>query len=92
MRKKELTPSSESQAVTKLPVGYEKLLKDIKARVQTARVRAALAVNSELVLLYYGIGRDISQRMQQDGWGAKVVDQLAVDLRRDLPDMTGLSL
>jgi predicted nuclease of restriction endonuclease-like (RecB) superfamily len=40
----------------------------------------------------WGIGRDISLRMQQHGWGTKVVDQLAADLRREFPDMHGLSL
>ncbi len=75
-----------------LLTGYDELLRDIKARVQAAQVRAALAVNSELILLYWGIGRDILQRQQQQGWGAKVIDQLAGDLRRELPDMNGLSV
>ncbi|MGO8670226.1 MAG: PDDEXK nuclease domain-containing protein [Capsulimonadaceae bacterium] len=66
-------------------------LKDIKARIRTARVRAALAVNKELVLLYWGIGCDILQRQQQQGWGAKIIDNLGSDLRREFPDMTGLS-
>jgi predicted nuclease of restriction endonuclease-like (RecB) superfamily len=71
--------------------GYADFLSDVKARVQGAQVRAALAVNSELVLLYWNIGADISRRMQQHGWGSKVVDQLAADLRREFPDMHGFS-
>ncbi|BDI33572.1 hypothetical protein CCAX7_56230 [Capsulimonas corticalis] len=72
--------------------GYEEFLIDIKTRVRAARVRAALAVNSELVLLYWNIGRLIALRMKENAWGAKVVHQLADDLRREFPDMHGLSL
>jgi len=66
-------------------------LRDIKVRVRTAQVRAALAVNRELVLLYWSIGRDILARQQKQGWGAKVIERLSADLRREFPDMTGLS-
>jgi predicted nuclease of restriction endonuclease-like (RecB) superfamily len=52
-------------------------------------VRAALSVNRELVLLYWGIGRDILSRQQSEGWGAKVVDRLAHDLLRAFPGMAG---
>jgi predicted nuclease of restriction endonuclease-like (RecB) superfamily len=73
------------------PAGYDDLLRDIKVRVRTAQIRAGLAVNKELVLLYWGIGRDILQRQQEQGWGSKVIERLAIDLRRELPDMSGLS-
>ena len=72
--------------------GYNAFLSDIKERIQGARTRAAFAVNAELVLLYWTIGREISQRMQEHSWGSKVVDQLAGDLRRAFPEMKGLSL
>ncbi|MDO8446058.1 MAG: PDDEXK nuclease domain-containing protein [Deltaproteobacteria bacterium] len=71
--------------------GYEEFLRDLKARIRTAQVRAALAVNSELVLLYWQIGRDILTRQEQEGWGAKVVERLAADLCREFPDMKGFS-
>lgn len=72
--------------------GYDAFLSDIKGRVQAARTRAAFAVNAELVLLYWTVGREISQRMREHGWGSKVVDRLAGDLRREFPDMKGFSL
>jgi predicted nuclease of restriction endonuclease-like (RecB) superfamily len=50
-----------------------------------------LAVNRELVLLYWQIGRDILDRQAQQGWGAKVIDRLAQDLRSAFPDMKGFS-
>lgn len=60
-------------------------------RIRAARVREAIAVNRELVLLYWQIGREILQRQQREGWGTKVIDRLAADLRRVFPDMAGLS-
>lgn len=72
--------------------GYQAFLIALKERIQTAQVRAAQAVNSELVTLYWQIGSDISRRMQENGWGAKVVDRLSSDLRREFPDMQGFSL
>jgi predicted nuclease of restriction endonuclease-like (RecB) superfamily len=74
-----------------VPAGYDDLLRDLKLRIRQAQVRAALAVNRELVLLYWQIGRDISMKMQAKGWGAKVVDRLSADLRHEFPDMQGFS-
>lgn len=70
---------------------YQSLLATVKQRIQQAQVRAGLAVNRELVLLYWSIGRDILSRQEQEGWGAKVIDSLAKDLRRSFPEMRGLS-
>jgi predicted nuclease of restriction endonuclease-like (RecB) superfamily len=71
--------------------GYDEFLKDLKDRIRSAQVKAALAVNRELVLLYWQIGRQILARQTLEGWGAKVVGQLAKDLKSEFPDMTGLS-
>jgi len=70
---------------------YRGLLASLKTQIRTARVRAALAVNRELVLLYWRIGKEILTRQQQEGWGAGVIDRLARDLRAEFPDMRGLS-
>jgi len=70
---------------------YPAWLADLKSRVEQARRRAALSVNRELVSLYWQIGRDIIERQDRQGWGAKVVDQLARDLRAAFPDMRGFS-
>jgi predicted nuclease of restriction endonuclease-like (RecB) superfamily len=71
--------------------GYAEFLLDLKARIQQAQIRAALAVNRELVLLYWQIGREILQKQQELGWGAKVVERLSKDLRREFPEMKGFS-
>lgn len=71
--------------------GYPQLLNDLKERIRTAQIRAAIAVNRELVLLYWQIGRMILDRQAQAGWGAKVIDQLSKDLRREFPEIKGFS-
>lgn len=74
-----------------LPDDYAALLGDLKGRIRSAQTRAALAVNRELVLLYWHIGHSILTRQAQEGWGAKVVDQLARDLKAEFPDLKGFS-
>lgn len=73
------------------PTKYVELLDTLKERIRSSRLRAALAVNEELILLYWGIGRDILDRQDSAGWGAKIVDRLSADLKRDFPEMTGFS-
>jgi predicted nuclease of restriction endonuclease-like (RecB) superfamily len=73
------------------PEGYAALLSELKDRIREARLRSALAVNGELILLYWSIGRDILSRQAREGWGAKIIDRLSTDLHRDFPEMTGLS-
>jgi predicted nuclease of restriction endonuclease-like (RecB) superfamily len=70
---------------------YASWLTDLKLRVEQARQRAALSVNRELISLYWQIGRDILERQRRQGWGAKVIDQLARDLKAAFPDMRGFS-
>jgi predicted nuclease of restriction endonuclease-like (RecB) superfamily len=76
-----------------LPVAqeYEEFLGELKERIRQAQVRAALAVNRELIFLYWQIGRDILWRQQQQGWGAKVIERLAADLRKAFPEIKGFS-
>ena len=74
-----------------VPEGYAEWLTHLKARIQSAQQRAMLAVNRELILLYWQIGRDILVRQAEQGWGTKVIDRLAHDLRCAFPDMKGFS-
>lgn len=73
------------------PQGYAEWLAELKTRIHTAQQRATLAVNRELVLLYWQIGRDILARQAEQGWGTKVIDRLAKDLRAAFPDVKGFS-
>jgi len=77
--------------LTPLPQGYADWLAELKNRIHNAQQRATLAVNRELVLLYWQIGRDILTRQATEGWGAKVIERLAHDLRTAFPEMKGFS-
>ena len=74
-----------------IPSGYSALLSHLKGRIHSARMRAALAANQELTLLYWDLGRAVLERQAEEGWGAKVIDRLSRDLQRAFPDMKGLS-
>jgi predicted nuclease of restriction endonuclease-like (RecB) superfamily len=77
--------------IVPLPADYAAWLVELKARIHSAQQRATLAVNRELVALYWQIGRDILTRQSNEGWGAKVIERLALDLRNAFPDMKGFS-
>ena len=83
--------SDQPISLVPTPEGYADWLLDLKSRIHTAQQRAALAVNRELVLLYWQIGRDILARQASQGWGAKVIERLAHDLRTAFPEMKGFS-
>ncbi len=83
--------SDQPVSLTPIPAGYHKWLLDLKSRIHTAQQRATLAVNRELVLLYWQIGRDILARQASQGWGSKVIERLAHDLRTAFPEMKGFS-
>ena len=70
---------------------YLQTLQAIKQRIQTARLRAMHAANTELLHLYWDIGRQLSMWQSERGWGAAVVEQMARDLQADNPGITGFS-
>ena len=73
------------------PTGYRSFLEDLKHRIRTVQLRAAVSINQELVLLYWNIGRQILAAQETKGWGTKVVPQLSNDLCKAFPDMKGFS-
>lgn len=75
----------------KLPQGYASWLAELKDRIHNSQQRATLAVNREMVALYWHIGREILARQTALGWGAKVIERLADDLRTAFPEMKGFS-
>ena len=87
--KKPARPIAKAQTV--IPKGYDELLGQIKERIRTAQLRAAVAVNRELIELYWQIGQSIVDRQRLDGWGKSVVERLAQDLQAEFPGMTGFS-
>ena len=78
---------------TKLPSTreYAEFVTELKQRIASARLHAARAVNQDLILLYWDIGRGIVERQEKLGWGQSVVEMLSRDLRKAFPGLTGFS-
>ncbi len=80
-----------SRSLGKSLTRYAGLLNDVKQRIRHAQNRAAQAVNTELVRLYWDIGRLILARQKAEGWGTGVIPRLARDLHNELPEVKGFS-
>lgn len=70
---------------------YAALLRNLKTEISQARIRAHLSVNKEMICLYWKIGKQILERQTTQGWGAKVIENISKDLRKEFPEMKGLS-
>lgn len=79
------------QPVAQLILGYDSFLEDLKVRIRSAQTRAALMANRELILLYWEIGRRITDRQENEGWGRSVIERLADDLQKEFPGIQGFS-
>lgn len=74
-----------------LPSGYTELLGQLKERVRSARIQALRTINTQLIELYWSIGKTILERQDVEQWGSGVIGRLADDLRAEFPEMKGLS-
>lgn len=70
---------------------YNAIVANLIERIRYSRLKASVAVNREMVGVYWEIGNTILQQQKEEGWGAKVIERLMIDLRTEFPDMTGLS-
>ena len=70
---------------------YIKFLAEIKQKIQEAQLRVSLAANAQMLLLYWQLGRSILEQQNQKGWGAKVIDLLSEDLKKEFPTIKGFS-
>ena len=74
-----------------IPLTYLKTLNALKERIRIAQIKASLSVNEKLLELYWDIGKIIVEKQAEEGWGAKVIERMAKDLKVAFPKMTGLS-
>lgn len=77
--------------MTSSPKDYISWLTDLKGRIQNAQIKAALKVNTELLLLYWDLGREILEKEKTAEWGDKLIPQLSKDLLKAFPEMKGFS-
>ncbi|MFI9485518.1 DUF1016 N-terminal domain-containing protein [Promicromonospora sp. NPDC052451] len=73
------------------PDGYDVFITDLKHRVRSTQFRMVRAANTELLRLFWNVGNEILTRQRDQGWGAKVVDRISADLRREFPGQRGWS-
>ena len=86
------TKSVKAKSVAKeLLAGYEDFLQALKTRIHSTQIKAAIAVNTELISLYWEIGKGIIERQEKAGWGDEVVDRLSHDLMHEFPAIKGFS-
>jgi len=90
-KKKSIKDTVLSVSESIIPADCADWLAHLKSRVSSARQRATIAVNQELVRLYQHIGAEILERQTRQGWGTKVIDHLAADFRAAFPQMKGFS-
>ena len=70
---------------------YKNWLIELKSNIKHSQIKAALAVNSQLLQLYWDLGRQITEKQETAKWGSGFIDQLSKDLREDFPKMSGFS-
>jgi len=75
----------------KLPISYKETLLTIKERINNARYQTMQKINSELIKLYWDIGKTLSEKTNNDGWGKNIVEVLAIDLQSSFHGVKGFS-
>jgi predicted nuclease of restriction endonuclease-like (RecB) superfamily len=88
MKRKRVSKAIVHQSAAQL---YDRFVDGIKQRIRVAQIKAAISANRELILLYWDIGRAIVDAQKDKGYGKRVVEMLSADLRREFPEMAGLS-
>lgn len=74
-----------------LVAGYVELLDTLKSKIRSSQLKASISVNTELIQLYWEIGQEVLQKQKEEGWGSKVIERLAKDLKASFPQMSGFS-
>ena len=70
---------------------YKTWLEELKKRIQTSQIKAAIKVNSELLELYWQLGEEIIAKQKESTWGEAIIEQLSIDLAAAFPGMKGFS-
>lgn len=70
---------------------YSQFIKSIKEKIRSAQLKASVAVNQQLIKLYWELGRDVVERQEKEKWGSKVIERIAKDLQNEFPGIEGFS-
>ena len=77
--------------ITIIDKEYQKWIKDLSSRYRKSQIKAAVKVNQEMLAFYWSLGRDIVEMHVEDRWGEKVIDNISIDLKTVMPDVSGLT-
>lgn len=80
-----------TKATDNLLAGYEEFLSDLKQRIRSVQIKASLVVNTELIALYWEIGKRIVEKQEKAGWGDEIIVRLGNDLTNEFPGIQGFS-
>lgn len=89
--KKTRVPQKKASDEVTLTGDYAKTLADLKRKIQEAQLKAAISLNQELLRLYWAIGKIIIDKQENNGWGTKLIERLAKDLKEEFPNEGGFS-
>ena len=70
---------------------YAQFIEKLKDKIQQQRISIVLNANTSMICLYWNIGQAILQKQADEGWGAKVIDRIAADIKAAFPEMSGFS-
>jgi predicted nuclease of restriction endonuclease-like (RecB) superfamily len=70
---------------------YTEFINTIKHKIREAQIKTVVAANSQMLLLYWQLGNYILENQQKEGWGAKIIQLLSKDLKKEFPTMKGFS-
>lgn len=80
-----------SGTISEMPGGYSEFIKEIISDIKKQKIQTFLNANSDMILLYWRIGKCVLEKQNNEGWGAKVIDRMATDIKENFPDMSGFS-
>jgi len=86
---KKISPATKKAEVSR--VDYAKFITSLKTKIRSVQIKAAVAVNSELIKLYWEIGKEIVEKQNRDGWGSRVLEKVARDLQNEFRGIEGFS-
>jgi predicted nuclease of restriction endonuclease-like (RecB) superfamily len=92
IKKAKIVPTKQQNAVLRLDQEYKHLFVEIKTKIQSCRLQAALAINREVIWLYWFIGKKIIEKQLETNWGDKLLETLANDLQHTFPETYGFSI
>jgi len=91
-KKKPVKKTSKKTAITNILIrDYVQTLQDLKKKIQEIQITATMAVNKELIKLYWYIGKTIVERQKENAWGVNIIERLVKDLQKAFPGLGGFS-